>query len=426
MDLRRPQLQEMLRVRDAMIRHIRAYFHKHAFIEVQTPVLANSSPEGARDWLVPSRLYPGNFYALPQAPQQFKQLLMVGGVDRYFQIAPCFRDEDPRMDRHFGEFYQLDMEMCFVELEDIFQIMEPLMIELTEGFSSKEILFRPFPRIPWYEAMERYGSDKPDLRFELAIKPITDIVSNSGFSVFDNAVKNGGVVHTLKIGQSNFSRKDIDELTEIAKERGSKGLAYIMVAGPVSHENLHTNVVNLKSPILKFLKADIVSRIVETVGPCESGDVIFFGAGEWHVVCESLGAVRDECGKRLGLKDKNKAAWCWITDFPMYTYLEDGKTIDFAHNPFSMPQGGLEALESKDLLDILAYQFDFVCNGYELTSGAIRNHKTELLYKAFDIAGYSKEEVDKKFGHMIRAFEYGAPPARRQRARNRSVVNDFA
>lgn len=410
LDLRRPKLQEMLKTRDAMICHIRDYFHRRGFIEVQTPILANSSPEGARDWLVPSRLYPGKFYALPQAPQQFKQLLMIGGVDRYFQIAPCFRDEDPRMDRHYGEFYQLDMEMCFVEQEDIFQIMEPLMIELTEQFSNKEVTFRPFPHIPWREAMNRYGSDKPDLRFELEIKPITDIVANSGFGVFDNALKRGGVVHALKVSQANFSRKDIDELTDIAKERGARGLAYIIVTGPISAEENHKFEENLKSPILKFMNTDVVSMIVKSVGPCAKSDIIFFGAGEWRVVCESLGAVRDECGKRLGLKDKSKAAWCWITDFPMYTYSEEEGKIDFAHNPFSMPQGGLEALESKDPLDILAYQFDFVCNGYELTSGAIRNNKPAIMYKAFEIAGYSKEEVDRKFGHMIRSFEYGAPP----------------
>ena len=292
LDLRRPEMQEMLKTRDAMMRHIRNYFHKHDFVEVQTPILANSSPEGARDWLVPSRLYPGKFYALPQAPQQFKQLLMVGGVDRYFQIAPCFRDEDPRMDRHYSEFYQLDMEMSFVEQEDIFQIMEPLMIELTEQFSDKEIVYRPFLRLPWREAMERYGSDKPDLRFGMEIQPITHLVENSGFEVFDNAVKGGGVVHALKIRGANFSRKEIDELTAIARENGAKGLAYILVNGsvPVAEAEIRRKMEgNLQSPILKFMSADVISHIVKSVAPCESGDIIFFGAGAWHVVCASLG-----------------------------------------------------------------------------------------------------------------------------------------
>ena len=414
LDLRRPKMQEMLKTRDAMIRHIRSYFHEHDFVEVQTPILATSSPEGARDWLVPSRLYPGKFYALPQAPQQFKQLLMVGGVDKYFQIAPCFRDEDPRMDRHYGEFYQLDMEMSFVEQEDIFQIMEPLMIQLTERFSNMQIVYRPFLRLPWRDAMERYGSEKPDLRFGMEIQPMTRLVAHSGFSVFDNAIKNGGVVHALKVGQANFSRKEIDELTEIARKNGAKGLAYILVEGDLSAADADIEVritENLRSPILKFMSMQAISSIVECLAPCENGDIIFFGAGAWRVVCESLGAVRDECGKRLGLKDPDKAAWCWITDFPMYKLSETGQgTIEFAHNPFSMPQGGLEGLTSKDPLGVLAYQFDFVCNGFELTSGAIRNHKPEIMYKAFEIAGYAKEDVDRQFGHMIRAFEYGAPP----------------
>ncbi|PJE76004.1 aspartate--tRNA ligase [Candidatus Uhrbacteria bacterium CG10_big_fil_rev_8_21_14_0_10_48_11] len=400
-DLRRPKLQEMLRVRDEMIRDIRAYFHERGFREVQTPILANSSPEGARDWLVPSRLYPGKFYALPQAPQQFKQLLMVAGVDRYFQIAPCFRDEDPRMDRHYGEFYQLDMEMSFVEQEDIFNIMEPLMVDLTEKYSEKKVMQTPFPRVPWKEAMTKYGSDKPDLRFGFEIMPISDLVKDCDFSVFSDAVKKEGAVHALKIeGGAKFSRKDIDELTALSKNKGAKGLAYISIKGNGE----------LSSPIVKFLGDDLSKKIIETVDG-KNGDLIFFGADDWRTVCKVLGAVRDECGKRLGLKDSKKAAWLWVTDFPMYDYseIEEGK-IDFAHNPFSMPQGGLEALETKNPLDILAQQYDFVCNGYELTSGAIRNHSPEIMYKTFAIAGYSKEEVDEKFGAMIRAFEYGAPP----------------
>ncbi|MCK4635990.1 MAG: aspartate--tRNA ligase [Candidatus Moranbacteria bacterium] len=401
-DLRRPKIQEMLKVRDEMIRDMRSYFQKEGFREVQTPILTSSSPEGARDFIVPSRFYPGKFYALPQAPQQFKQLLMVGGIDKYFQIAPCFRDEDPRMDRHFGEFYQLDMEMSFVEQEDIFNIMEPLMVELTEKFSEKKVMQVPFPRIPWREAMNKYGSDKPDLRFDFKIQPVTDLVKDCDFKVFSAmAEKDGHAVHALKIDGANekFSRKDIDELTKIAQEKGAKGLAYIIVKED-----------GLQSPIVKFLGEDLAKKIVEHV-EAKVGDIVFFGADEWRTVCESLGAVRDECGKRLGLKDNKKAAWLWITDFPMYDYSEiEENKIDFAHNPFSMPQGGMKDLETKDPLDILAYQYDFVCNGFELTSGAIRNHKPEIMYKAFEIAGYSKEDVDKKFGHMIRAFEYGAPP----------------
>ena len=399
LDLRRPELQKMLATRDEMMTRIREYMHRHNFIEVQTPILANSSPEGARDWLVPSRLYPGKFYALPQAPQQFKQLLMVAGIDRYFQIAPCFRDEDPRMDRHYGEFYQLDMEMSFVDQEDVFAIMEPLMIELTETFSKKNVVAKPFPRIPWRQAMECYGSDKPDLRFDFPITPITVVVKNSGFRVFDKARDAGGVVHALKIEGARFSRADIDTLTELAKSKGASGLAYIIMEDAP------------KSPILKFLSQEMITGILTAVGGCKNGDIVFFGAGEWEMVCKSLGAVRDECGRRLDLKDPLKAAWSWITDFPMYqpSELEPGK-IDFAHNPFSMPQGGLETLKTKPPIEILAHQYDLVCNGFEITSGAIRNHNPETMYKAFEIAGYSREEVNTKFGHMIRAFEYGAPP----------------
>ncbi|MBT4277295.1 aspartate--tRNA ligase [Candidatus Falkowbacteria bacterium] len=404
-DLRRPKIQEMLTTKDAFMSCIRNYFHKKDFTEVQTPILANSSPEGARDFLVPSRYYPGKFYALPQAPQQFKQLLMVGGVDKYFQIAPCFRDEDPRVDRHYGEFYQLDMEMSFVEQEDVFKIMEPLMIELTDKFSKKKIINldknKRFVQIPWREAMEVYGSDKPDLRFDLKIKSVTGLVKDCGFGVFSGAVKNGGVVRALKVdGGAKFSRKEIDELTELAQAKGAKGLAYIIVK-----ENN-----KLQSPIVKFLGDDLAEQIVKEV-EAKEGDIIFFGADKWRVVCEALGVVRDECGKRLGLKDNKKAAWAWVVDFPMYDYseIEQGR-IDFSHNPFSMPQGGLKALKEQEPLEILGYQYDLILNGFEVSSGAIRNHSPEIMYEAFRIAGYSKEEVDAEFGAMLRAFEYGAPP----------------
>ncbi len=417
LDLRRKKLQDILMKRDKLIQYVRDYFKKLDFIEIQTPILANSSPEGARDYLVPSRVYPCKFYALPQAPQQFKQLLMVAGFDKYFQIAPCFRDEDPRADRHPGDFYQVDMEMSFVEQEDIWQAVEPLMIELTEKFSNKKVLKKPFPRLTYKEAMNKYGSDKPDLRFGLEIMPITDLVKGCGFGVFANVIKDGGVVHALKVdGGAKFTRKEIDELTEIAKSKGAKGLAYIILRegavpslGPDDFVNPNDNI-ELKSPIVKFLGDELAGKIVKQV-KAKPGDIIFFGADKWRVVCEALGAVRNECGSKLGLKNEKIAAWCWVYDFPMYDYseLEDGK-IDFSHNPFSMPQGGLKALGKKNSLEILAYQYDLACNGYEISSGAIRNHDPKIMYKAFEIAGYSKKQVDEKFGHMIRAFEYGAPP----------------
>jgi len=398
-DLRRKKLQDILIKRDDLTRYVRDYFKKLNFVEVSTPILANSSPEGARDYLVPSRIYPGKFYALPQAPQQFKQLLMVAGLDRYFQIAPCFRDEDPRNDRHPGDFYQIDLEMSFVTQEDVWNTVEPLMIELSEKFGNKEVLKKPFPRFTWREVMERYGIDKPDLRFGLEITPVSELVKDCGFSVFAEAVKAGGVVHALKVeGGAKFSRKEIDELTEVAKAKDAKGLAYIILRdGEVS------------SPLLKFLGDDLTKKIIEQVG-AKDGDIMFFGADKWLTVCNALGAVRNECATRLGLKDKNKAAWCWVKDFPMYEWSELEKKIDFSHNPFSMPQGGMKALNESEPLDILAFQYDLVCNGYEISSGAVRNHRPDIMYKAFAIAGYNKEQVDKKFGGMIRAFEYGAPP----------------
>lgn len=405
-DLRRKKVQEMLQTKDMFIRYMRKYFQDKGFTEIQTPILANSSPEGARDFLIPSRFYPGKFYALPQAPQQFKQLLMVGGLDKYFQVAPCFRDEDTRMDRHYGEFYQLDMEMSFVEQEDIFLMMEPLMKELTKEFSNKELCGLTedgrFRQIPYLESMNKYGVDKPDLRFDLEIKPVSELVKGCGFKVFaDMAEKPGHVVHALLVsGGAIFTRKEIDELTAVAFAKGAKGLAYIVL----KEEG------KLQSPIVKFLGDDLANKIVEFLG-AKVGDIIFFGADEWRTVCAALGAVRNECGERLGLKDNNKAAWAWVVDFPMYDYseIEDGR-VDFGHNPFSMPQGGMEALLNKKPLDILAYQFDLVINGFEASSGAIRNHDPKIMYKAFEIAGYTKEEVTKRFGAMIRAFEYGAPP----------------
>jgi aspartyl-tRNA synthetase len=401
LDLRRPKLQELLRKRDEVITAVREYFHKQDFVEVQTPILANSSPEGARDYLVPSRLHPGKFYALPQAPQQFKQLLMVGGLDRYFQIAPCFRDEDPRADRHLGDFYQIDMEMSFVSQEDVWAMIEPLMIELTEKFTDKQVVWKPFPRIAYNDALLKYGSDKPDLRFDMQIKPITELIAaDCGFTVFANAVKAGGVVHALKVDGGNvFTRSIIDDLTELAKTKDAKGLAYIQMRpeGPAS-------------PINKFLGDELMNKIIEAVG-AKTGDIIFFGADTYKIVCSALGAVRSKCGSLLNLKDPKKIAWAWIVDFPMFEHSEiDPGKIDFCHNPFSMPRGGMEALEKEEPLKIQANQYDLVCNGYEISSGAIRNHDPRIMYKAFEIVGYTKEQVDAKFGAMIRAFEFGAPP----------------
>ncbi|MBI1834090.1 MAG: aspartate--tRNA ligase [Candidatus Andersenbacteria bacterium] len=397
LDLRHPRLQRMLKMRGDFIDHTRQYMRSAGFTEVQTPILANSSPEGARDFLVPSRLYPGKFYALPQAPQQFKQLLMVGGLDRYFQIAPCFRDEDPRADRHAGDFYQIDLEMSFVEQEDVFQAVEPLMVELTETFSEKKILEKPFPRITWHEAMTKYGSDKPDIRFELFISDVSDIAKTGSFKVFNEALKKG-VVHALHIpGGAIFTRGTIDKLTEVAKQNGAGGLAYILVKE------------ELTSPIIKHLGEDVAKQIVINVG-AKKGDIIFFGAGSFIEASKALGAVRLAAAEALQLRDPKQAAWVWITDFPMYEYNEEEGKIDFSHNPFSMPQGGIEALKTKDPLDILGYQYDLALNGFEISSGAIRNHRPDVMYEAFKIAGYSKEEVDKKFGAMIKAFEYGTPP----------------
>jgi len=399
LDLRRPTLQEMMRKRDTFITHIRTYMHGRGFTEVQTPILANSSPEGARDYLVPSRLHHGMFYALPQAPQQFKQLLMVAGLDRYFQIAPCFRDEDPRADRHPGEFYQLDLEMSFVTQEDVFDAVEPLMIELTEKFSDKKIVQRTFPRFTWKEIFDRYGSDKPDLRFGLEINDITALCKGCGFSIFADAVAQGGVVKALRVaGGAKFSRKEIDDLTDVARTFGAKGLAWMK----------RTKGKLEGVPVTK-LGEDFSEKIAQQIA-LGDGDIAFFTADKWLIACRALGQVRGEIGKKLKLADSKSAAWAWVKDFPMYEWNEQEKKIDFMHNPFSMPQGGMEALDSKDPLQILAFQYDLICNGFEISSGAIRNHRPDIMYKAFSIAGYTKEDVDKKFGGMIRAFQYGAPP----------------
>jgi aspartyl-tRNA synthetase len=401
LDLRRDKMQTMLKRRHEMVKMIRDYMDDHGFIEINTPILTSSSPEGARDFLVPSRLHPGKFYALPQAPQQFKQLLMVGGVPKYFQIAPCFRDEDPRADRSPGEFYQLDLEIAFADKSEIvFQELEPLFVQLTEEFGQKKVLQKPFPRIPFKEAMEKYGSDRPDLRFGMELVELTDSLKDTEFSVFGNAIKAGGAIKAICLtGGATMSRSQIDELTEVAKKEGAGGLAYITYTEE-----------GAKSPIAKFLSEAEMAAIKSTTN-AQTGDIVFFGADEREVVNKVLGKLRDVLGDKFNLKDPNVVAWAWITDFPLYEYKASEKKVDFMHNPFSMPKGGLEALNTQDPLDVLADQYDIIANGLELSSGAIRNFNPEIMYKAFDIVGINKETVDAKFGAMIRAFEFGAPPS---------------
>ena len=409
LDLRRPKMQQMLKKRAEMYRCMHQYMDDRDFIEIQTPILANSSPEGARDFLIPSRLQEGKFYALPQAPQQFKQLLMVGGVPRYYQLAACFRDEDPRADRLYGEFYQLDLEMSFVEDgEEVRQEVEPLMRQLATNFAGKKLLDlsglavgdgQPIPRISYRDAMETYGSDKPDLRFGMELIELTDVFANTEFGVFKNAecikaicVKNG----------ASLSRKQIDQFTDIAKSEGAGGLAYITYQDGEA-----------KSPIAKFLsEAELVS-IQRKTGAVD-GDAVFFGADTRPVVNAVLGRLRNEFAAHFNLKDPSVVAFAWIIDFPFYEWDDHGKKLDFGHNPFSMPKGGLKALESAttdaDKLAIVADQFDMVMNGYEICSGGVRNHNPAVLYKVFDLLGFSKSYVEEKFGAMLGAFKYGAPP----------------
>ena len=398
LDLRHRYYLEILQKRDGIFAFIREFFHRKKFIEVQTPILANSSPEGARDYLVPSRLHPGKFYALPQAPQQFKQLLMVGGFDRYFQIAPCFRDEDPRADRHPGSFYQIDFEMSFIEREDLYGLLEPFFIEMTEKFSSKKVMTKPFPRLSWDEAMDTYGSDKPDLRYELKFVDVTKVFAATKFQVFAKSLGKGGLLKALRVPQgSRLTRKQIDELTELAKQQGLGGLAYISYKEkPVS-------------PILKFLSEQEIASI-KSETKAQDGDIVFFAADQWETVVKALGKVRSRVAEMLKLADPSVLAWAWIYDFPMYTVSDVTGQLDFEHNPFSMPVGEEKALEQKDKTKIRSQQFDVVANGYELGSGSIRNHKPELLYKAFELAGYTRVEVDQKFKHMIEALKFGAPP----------------
>jgi aspartyl-tRNA synthetase len=395
LDLRRERMHRNIMLRSAVIAAIRSKMVALGFNEMATPILTATSPEGARDFVVPSRLNPGKFYALPQAPQQFKQLLMISGFDRYFQIAPCFRDEDARADRSPGEFYQLDVEMSFVEQEDVFQPIEKLMTELFEEFGGGRPVSSPFPRIPFRESMLKYGNDKPDLRTDLELVDLTDVFEKSEFKAFA-----GKHVRALAVPDTGDQpRKFFDSLGDFAISLGAKGLAWIRVGEGNA----------LTGPIAKFLTEENVAALTERLG-LKPGHAVFFGAGEFDEVSKIMGPVRVEAAKRAGRFEENVFRFAWIVDFPMYERDEETGKIDFSHNPFSMPQGGLEALETQDPLDILGWQYDIVCNGIELSSGAIRNHEPEIMFKAFEIAGYSRETVETEFAGMLRAFQYGAPP----------------
>ena len=399
LDLRREKLHKNIILRSEVIAAMREYMHGQGFHEFQTPILTASSPEGARDYLVPSRLHPGEFYALPQAPQQFKQLLMVSGFDRYFQIAPCFRDEDARADRSPGEFYQLDVEMSFVNQEDIFAVIEGMFDAVFGKFSTKDYTKPPFVRIPYLESMKRFGSDKPDLRNPIEMIDVTELFRDCEFKAFASTVANGGVVRAMKAPQvAGKPRKFFDDMIGFAQENGAKGMAYIIWTAEGE-----------KSPIVKFLNPEILAAL-KAAGNIQEGDALFFLADSEKNVIKTGGAVIPELGKRLDLIDPNVFKFCWIVDFPMFELDEETNQVIFSHNPFSMPQGGMEALENKNPLDILAYQYDIVCNGIELSSGAIRNHRPEIMYKAFEIAGHDRSVVDDKFGGMINAFKHGAPP----------------
>ncbi len=430
LDLRRPKMQQMLQKRAEMYRRMHQYMDTRDFIEIQTPILANSSPEGARDFLIPSRLQENKFYALPQAPQQFKQLLMVGGVPRYYQLAACFRDEDPRADRLYGEFYQLDLEMSFVEDgEEVRQEVEPLMRQLATDFAGKKLLDlsdlpvgngQPIPRISYRDAMETYGSDKPDLRFGMELVELTRVFADTEFGVFKNAecikaicVKNG----------ASLSRKQIKQFEDIATSEGAGGLPYIKYVKIKHPDEAQGYVIPVTSsdfygydaisPVAKFLSDEEHQLLIKKMNP-EDGDVIFFGADTRSVVNAVLGRLRNEFAAHFNLKDPSVVAFAWIIDFPFYEWDDHGKKLDFGHNPFGMPKGGLEALESAttdaEKLAIVADQFDMVMNGYEICSGGVRNHNPAVLYKVFDLLGFSKSYVEEKFGAMLSAFKYGAPP----------------
>ena len=392
LDLRGQKLQNNLKLRAEVLQFLRAQMVEQGFLEVQTPILTSSSPEGARDYLVPSRLHPGKFYALPQAPQQFKQLLMVSGIDKYFQIAPCFRDEDARADRAPGEFYQLDMEMSFASQEDVFKVIEPVMYNTFKKFSKKKIAEYPFPRITYKDAMLKYGSDKPDLRNPLYIIDLSEFFSRCTFKPFI-----GRTVRAIKVS-GHMSKGFHEKMLDYAMKIGMKGLGYLEVQEDLSY----------KGPIDKFIPEELKKELI-SLAKLEKNDTIFFIADSEKRATELAGQIRTELGKRLDLIDEDVFKFCWIIDFPMFE-LDDHEKLAFSHNPFSMPQGGLEALEHQKPLDILAYQYDIVCNGIELSSGAVRNHDIEIMLKAFSMAGYTEEEVKTKFGALYTAFQFGAPP----------------
>ena len=406
LDARREGLHKNIQLRSNVIAYIRELMTKSGFLEMQTPILTASSPEGARDYLVPSRIHPGKFYALPQAPQQFKQLIMAAGFDKYFQIAPCFRDEDARADRSPGEFYQLDMEMSFVEQDDVFNAIEPVLQKVFEKFSDKRVGESPFPRITYADAMKKYGSDKPDLRNPIILSNLTSIFNASevSFEAFKKLIKNGAEVIGIPCPKgASQSRGFFDSMNNWAiKEMSAPGLGYIIF------EEIDGSLT-AKGPISKFIPEDSLKKIFEESN-LSFGDAIFFSCSMPKTAYELASATRDRIGLELDLIEKDVFRFCWIVDFPMYEFDEQNQKIDFSHNPFSMPQGGIEALNTMDPLDILGYQYDIVCNGIELSSGAIRNHIPEIMFKAFEIAGYKKEQVIDKFGGMINAFSYGVPP----------------
>ena len=404
LDLRRPTMQQMLRKRGDYYRYIRAYMDARDYLEVTTPILANSSPEGARDFLVPSRVHPGKFYALPQAPQQFKQLLMVGGVHKYYQLATCFRDEDPRADRLYGDFYQLDLEMSFVDDGEVVRSeMEPLIKQLVTDFADLELTSQDIPRISYREAMDKYGSDKPDLRFGMELVDLTSSLASTEFGVFKNTILGGGVVKAICVKDgASLSRKQIDSFTDIAKSEGAGGLAYIKYE---SGESV--------SPIAKFLtEAELDS--IKSVADAQDGDAVFFGTDKLETVNKVLGRLRGEFATHFNLKDPSKVALAWIVDFPFYEWDEVSSRVDFGHNPFSLPKGGLEALRAAETdqqkLALVADQYDMVMNGYEICSGAVRNYNPEVMYEAFGVLGYDRSYVEDKFGAMLSAFKFGAPP----------------
>ena len=404
LDLRREEMHKNIILRSKVISFIRNEMVNLGFLEYQTPILTSSSPEGARDFLVPSRLNPGKFYALPQAPQQFKQLIMVSGFDKYFQIAPCFRDEDARADRSPGEFYQLDLEMSFVEQEDVFQVVEKLMINLFKKFSSKKIAYEKFPRIPYKEVMLKYGTDKPDLRNPLTIKDFTKVFLREDvkFDIFKKLVSNGSEVRgIITKNTKDKPRSFFDNIDKWAKDQGASGLAYFTFEKDQKLKG--------KGPIGKFFSEEAIKEIMNTSN-AEIGDSIFLSCGKINDLEKILSLARDKIAKDLDLIDKDQFAFCWITDYPMFEIDEKTKKIIFSHNPFSMPQGDLKKLNLEKPLELKAYQYDIVCNGIELSSGAIRNHIPELMYKLFSIAGYTKDDVNNKFSGMINALSYGAPP----------------